>query len=112
MNMNEDNSAPLYRLAFPYCIQKQEDGSYVVLNRNYKPVGFTISGERIDYGKFPVQVRFKRLNEETIKKLSIDGDPDDSTIYFYGDGSKPTQSKEKMNAYLERLAVLMSLEVY
>ncbi|MCG5501575.1 hypothetical protein [Ectothiorhodospira lacustris] len=25
---------------FPYRIQKQEDGSWVLLNRNYKPVGF------------------------------------------------------------------------
>jgi hypothetical protein len=25
---------------FPYCLQKQKDGRYVVLNREYKPVGF------------------------------------------------------------------------
>jgi len=24
----------------PYCIQRLEDGRYVVLNRNYKPLGF------------------------------------------------------------------------
>ena len=24
----------------PYCLRKQKDGRYVVLNREYKPVGF------------------------------------------------------------------------
>ena len=28
---------------FPYCIEKQADGTWVVLNRQYKPVGFNTS---------------------------------------------------------------------
>jgi hypothetical protein len=33
---------------FPYCIEKQRDDSWVVLNRQYKPVGFNTS-EYISY---------------------------------------------------------------
>ena len=95
MTTNENNITPLYRIAFPYCIQKQEDGSYLLFNREYKPIGF----------------RFKVLREDIIRKISVDGDPSDRAIYLYGDGSKPTQNKENMEDYLERLSVLMSLKV-
>jgi hypothetical protein len=110
MTTNENNITALYRIALPYCIQKQEDGSYVVLNRKYKPIGF-LTEERLDYGKYPIQVRFKGLKEKTIRRISVDGDPDDGAIYLYGDGSKPTQSAKNMRDYLERLSVLMSLKV-
>ena len=31
-----------FRLVYlPYCLQLQDDGSYLVLNRRYKPVGIT-----------------------------------------------------------------------
>jgi hypothetical protein len=105
-----DNITPLYRIAFPYCIQKQEDGSYVLLNREYKPIGFSTQ-EYLDYGRYPIGIRFKGLKERTIRKISVDGDPSDGAIYLYGDGSKPTQNKENMEDYLERLSVLMSLKV-
>jgi len=110
MRTNEYNSTPLYRIAFPYCIEKQEDGSYVVLNRKYKPIGFS-PGEFLDYEKYPIRVRFKRLKEKTIRRISVDGDPNDQAIYLYGDGSKPTQNAKNMRDYLERLSVLMSLQV-
>ena len=110
MKTNENNITALYRIAFPYCIEKQEDGSYVVLNREYKPIGF-LTEERLDYGKYPIGIRFKGLKEETIRKISVDGDQSDRAIYLYGDGSKPTQNEKNMRDYLERLSVLMSLKV-
>ena len=44
---------------FPYCIEKQEDG-WVMLNRNYKPVGFN-TGEFIKYEDYPDSIRLKGL---------------------------------------------------
>ena len=109
MTTNE-NSTSLYRIAFPYCLQKQSDGSYVVLSREYKPIGFS-TDEFLDYGGYPIWIRFNGLKPKTIRKISVDGDPSDRAIYLYGDGSKPTQNKENMEDYLERLSVLMSLKV-
>ena len=32
----------LGRLCFPYTVELQEDGNYVILNRHYKPIGFNL----------------------------------------------------------------------
>ena len=109
-NSKQRDLGGLYRIAFPYCLQKQSDGSYVVLNRGYKPIGF-LTQECLDYGRYPIGIRFKGLKEETIRKISVDGDTSGGAIYLYGDGTKPTQNKENMEDYLGRRSVLMSLKV-
>ena len=37
------------RVLLPWCIQRLSQGNHVVLNRNYKPIGFGMS-EYIHYG--------------------------------------------------------------
>jgi hypothetical protein len=99
-----------HRIAFPYCIQRQMDGSYILLNREYKPIGFWTE-DCLDYGEYPIGIRFKGLKEDTIRKISIDGEPRDDAIYLYDDGSVPIRNRKNMRDYLERLSVLMSLKV-
>jgi len=99
-----------HRIAFPYCLLKQKDDSYILLNREYKPIGF-LTQECLDYGDYPIGIRFKGLKEETIRKISIDGDSREGAIYLYDDGSVPIRSGKNMRDYLERLSVLMSLKV-
>ena len=70
-----------------------------------------LTQECLDYGRYPIGIRFKGLKEETIRKISVDGDTSGGAIYLYGDGTKPTQNKENMEDYLGRLSVLMSLKV-
>jgi len=94
----------------PYCLEKQDDGSYAVLNREYKPVGFN-TREHIDYKAFPVTTPFKGVGQGVAKKLSYKGSEDTETIYLYNDGCVPTQSAENMNAYLKRLTILAKLKV-
>jgi hypothetical protein len=110
MTTNENNRTLLYRIAFPYCILKQKDGSYVLLNREYKPIGF-FTQDCLDYGKYPIGIRFKGLKEETIRKISSDSNPREGTIYLYDDGTVPIRNRKNMRDYLERLSVLMSLKV-
>lgn len=91
------------RLFLPYVLLLQSDGRYVVLNRNYKPVGLTVS-DYIDYGAFPVAIKFKRkLSSRQIQALSHDGSPDPSRIYLYDDGCVPTYSDANWTAYSARL---------
>ena len=45
---------------FPYCIKKQDDGSYIVLNREYKPLGFN-SREHFNYEDYPISSKIKGL---------------------------------------------------
>ena len=83
---------------FPYCLHRQPDGSYSILNRQYKLIG-------------PQAVRFKRMTAAMAARLSVHGNPDRSKIYLYHDGTIPTDSQEKMRAYLATLARLARLRL-
>jgi hypothetical protein len=94
----------------PYCIEKQEDGTYVVLNREYKPLGFK-TRDYIDYSSYPICVRIKGMTARAAAKISYEGSPDVTTIYLYNDACIPTHSKANMDAYLKRLGHLARLKV-
>ncbi len=100
-----DNIRAIY---FPYCIQKQKDGAWVLLNRNYKPVGFNVSNF-MDYSEHPVSIRLIGLGSGTLKKLSYDGSGGDM-VYLYNDGCVPTSSPTAMKSYLKKLEILMKLK--
>jgi hypothetical protein len=91
----------------PYCLKKQADGSWVVLNRRYKPVGFNTS-EWVDYENFPVSAKLEGLTQAKLSKLSYTGVADGDTVYLYNDGCIPT-NKGNMAGYLEKLGVLAGL---
>jgi hypothetical protein len=55
----------------------------------------------VRYEKYPIAHHFVGLDEET------DGD-----IYLYNDTTIPTIGKKNMKAYLEKIAILMKLDVY
>lgn len=95
---------------FPYCLDRQQDGSYVLLNRNYKPVGFMV-GNLVRYEDYPVSVKIKGLTPELAAKLDARGRDNLERIYFYNDGCIPTDSAAYMKAYLGRLATLMALPI-
>lgn len=86
-----------------YCLDLMPDGSYVALNRRYKPVGMT-STEWVDYEALPVRFKFKRaLSARQIATLSFKGDAAPERIYLYNDGCIPTDSAAHWSAYSERL---------
>ena len=94
----------------PYCIVKQPDGRYAVLNREYKPVGFN-TDDLVQYEDFPVLVKFKSFTKAKATKISYAGSDDLDRVYLYNDGCVPTQSKENMQAYLARIELLAKLAV-
>ena len=93
---------------FPYCLRRTTDGCYILLNRNYKPLG-NQSGEWINYDTDPSASPLN-ITAAVAKKLSWDGSENLGTIYLYNDGCTPTDSAEHMAAYLKRISVLMKLE--
>lgn len=98
-------------LFLPYCLLLQEDGCYVVVNRDYKPVGLTL-GKHVDYAAYPVGFKFKRkLSAAQVKALSFEGSEDPSRIYLYNDGCVPTTSDADWAAYSARLKRLASYTV-
>lgn len=99
----------LRQRAFPYCVQRLDDGRYILLNRRYKPLGWP-GGEHVDYDAHPSAAKI-RITAATARKLSYESSPAIDRIYLYNDGCVPTRSAANMRAYLERLAVLMKLKV-
>jgi hypothetical protein len=93
---------------FPYCIEKCADGSWVLLNRNYKPIGFNTS-EFINYSDYPVAMKIKGLGQSTLKKLSYKDEEPGDRVYLYNDGCIPTMSGAAMSAYLKKLEILLNL---
>ena len=100
-----------YRAVFmPYCLHKQEDGRYAVLNREYKPVGFNTS-DWINYDDYPVCVNIKDLESSTAKRLSCSGSEDTDDIFLYNDGCNPVKDEDYMADYLEKLELLAKMQV-
>ncbi|WNC72726.1 hypothetical protein RGQ13_01725 [Thalassotalea psychrophila] len=93
---------------FPYCIQKKEDGSWLMLNRNYRPVGFN-TDDFLKYDELPVSIKLKGIGPATLKKLSYKGEASD-TVYLYNDGCVPTSSETAMSSYLKKLEILLKLQ--
>ena len=97
-------------LYFPYCLRQRKDKRWVILNRNYKPVG-ALSDDWVDYDALPAEMCIMSITPTQTRKLSYSGEADDSlSIYLYADGCVPTDSKGNMDAYLARIAVLMKLK--
>ena len=94
----------------PYCLDRQLDGRYVVLNRRYKPIGFT-AAEWVEYADYPVLISFENLDSDTVTRLSVDASGELDRIYLYNDATNPKTSDANMRAYLERLAILGRLRV-
>lgn len=94
----------------PYCLQKQPDGRYAVLNREYKPVGF-YTREWIKYSDYPVCVKINGMTATLASKLSYDGNSNTDQIHLYDDATSPSKGKTQMKAYLEKLALLATLKM-
>ncbi|MEW8000693.1 MAG: hypothetical protein AB2795_19280 [Candidatus Thiodiazotropha endolucinida] len=99
-------------LFLPYCLLLQQDGRYAVVNRNYKPLGFTIpTKDWVEYEDYPILIKIKGLGPKTIKKLSYKDSADPKAIFLYGDSCVPTASTKFMEIYQQRLALLAKLKI-
>ena len=96
-------------IALPYCLKLQACGRYVLLNREYKPLGFYTRGY-INYGDFPVLITM-RMTPQKAAKISCGNYANVSEIFLYDDGCIPINSFENWRAYTERLLELSSLRI-
>ena len=94
----------------PYCLRKQEDGRYVALNREYKPVGF-ITSDWINYDDYPVRANIKGIGPCTARKLSCHSSEDTGDIFLYHDGCNPIIDEDYMSDYFEKLELLAKMQV-
>lgn len=91
------------RINLPYCIQRQTSGKYVLLNRNYKPVG-NATREWVDYET--LDGLDLRLTEADAQQISWSGNNNIRHVYLFNDGCAPWAGKRHRVEYVRRLAVL------
>jgi hypothetical protein len=91
------------RYILPYCLQQTTSGRYVVLNRQYKPLGYTegwfeyddYSEDLLDVQEFTPRLRWS--------------DSDNASIHLYTDAQDPTLSTHNWSSYRPRLKLLRQL---
>ena len=93
----------------PYCLIKQSNGGYVVLNREYKPLGFNTS-DRVEYEDYPITTKFKSLTKKVASELSWSKSESLDEIFLYNDATNPLKSKRDMDVYLKRIERLAKLK--
>lgn len=95
---------------FPYCLVRQANGSYVVCNREYKPVGFN-TWNYVDYDQYHVAMPLV-ITQEQAKQISCkDADTtakwfDEGRVYLYDVISNPLRKETNMLRYLAILEIL------
>jgi hypothetical protein len=99
------------RFFLPYCIDRQPDGRYAVLNRDYKPVGMNLPRkEFVKYEEHPCLVRLPGLTPAKAAQLSAAGDGALARVYLYSDATSPLLSDANWLAYSKRLQLLATLQ--
>lgn len=95
------------QIHMPYCLKRNVDGTYVVLNREYKPLGFDTK-DYISYEDYPIAIKYK-ISKVTAKKLAYNHEESNHTIYLYNDGCIPEHSAKNMKAYIDKLTILAKI---
>lgn len=94
-----------------YCLQRRADGSYIALNRNYKPIGF-MDSNLMENPEQLMGFDFAMLSPATIQSLSWDGSCNPDAIFLYSDDSIPFEGNvAATQAYMDRLARFASLRI-
>ncbi len=98
----------------PYCLRRQPDGRYALLNRRMVPVGLFVplvaqrpsapfSGEHL--------VWLPGLTEQVAQLISVDGSVNTETVYLYKDVKALLATEQAFESYAARLYILMQLGV-
>lgn len=90
----------------PYVLIRQDDGSYVAANREYKPVGFR-TDEWINYITYPISSKIPKITPGFAERISCRGSNNIESIQLH----HGCQTPEELAEYLHRLKLLASLKV-
>ena len=87
------------RLCILYCLQKIEDGIWIPLSREYKPLGLNTRRDWVDYKSYPFL--FIKEDEFDIEYLRKNGFDQGCAIFAFNDGCSPFSDTSKRNKYIK-----------
>ena len=111
MSQREADSKYFYQVYLPYCLKRQEDGSYQVQNRSYEPVGLFACKTNPDPQTLAAQAFIPELDSTLASKISYNGSADLNQIHLYESKSAPLGSADCMKNYLARLEILLKCKI-
>jgi hypothetical protein len=101
----------------PYCIKRQEDGTLLVLNREYAPLSFNTYDDsyRTPSRDLPVYSKIDDFTPEFVEELKrnfpgVSTQDDGNTIFLYNDFMNPLHEENREN-YFAILDKLLGLRV-
>lgn len=101
-----DSSEDFRRVYLPYALMRLSDGTYLPVNRRYKPLGSTTT-DWVNYeGVAAGRVRLTERQLEAVATARSD-----DRAYLYNDGCLPLSSDAAWKAYARRLEVLAGCKV-
>jgi hypothetical protein len=99
-----------HRVFWPYCAQRIGEDNYVLLGRDYKPVGI-ITKDWVHYEQHPIVYEVEGLTPDVAAQISFEGSTNVERIYFFDDRSAPWRGEPELKAYEKRLAQFLALLV-
>ena len=91
---------------FPYCVKHLGNKNYIILNRDYKPLGTTDWID--DYASHP-SVQNINITKKIAMELSFKNSDDLESIYLFESTPKTLADKKLFTDYLNRLGKLAKL---
>ena len=95
------------QIFLPYCIKRQADGTWSVLNRECVSLG---DDERKDHSIPMRSYRLRGLGPEALKKIAHTTSEDGTEFWLYDDSCTPDSSALNWQAYQKRLMALTKFE--
>lgn len=91
---------------FPYCIQHLDSDRYIILNRDYKPLG---TETFVDYASHSSVIKIN-MTKRRAEKLSYNHSDNTECIYLFENTRGTLLSGKNFSEYLARLAELAKIK--
>lgn len=92
---------------FPYCIKHLGNNKYIVLNRDYKPLGITDWVE--DYATHP-SVATLKITRKQAAQMSYNNSDNLESIFLFDKTTDLLENKKLFSEYLNRLEILAHIK--
>lgn len=96
----------------PYCVKPLGNNRYVILNRDYRPLGLSHgpSLPEAEYQELLEKYEVRIIETELLQSLHWDDcQRSDGWIFLYKDENSPKTSKKNKRAYLKKCGILERL---
>jgi len=94
----------------PFCIERQPDGAFMILNGNFLPIGVASSSREVDFCEWPIYHKLSFIKKENIPSFSCWIEPNKGRLFLCDDPKLLYTDPARLDAYMRRLQRILFLE--